>query len=304
MEDRQLSEIDTLYMEYKKFLFGLAYQMLGTISDAEDVIQDVYLRIQHYEPSQIRNAKAFLAKITLNRCLDQLRSTQKKRELYVGAWLPEPLLKDLTSNDPEETILQRENISYALLTLLEQLNPVERAVFLLREVFDFDYSDINTIVGKTPSNCRKIHSRAKEKLHHEEHLAKEPTETEYFVQMFIDAIQLGQIDNFVQLLTEDAVMYSDGGGRVKAAVRPIVSRKYIAQFIAGLLHKNKEYMEAAQIYPVQMNGETGLVIINGSQLVGFLALRITNNQIQEIYLILNPDKLAQVAKTLNVTVSV
>jgi RNA polymerase sigma-70 factor (ECF subfamily) len=293
----QLNEIDSLYREYKNFLFGLAYRMMGTVSDAEDVVQEIYLNLHQFDLSQIRDRKSFLAKVTVNHCLNQLKSAQKKREIYVGTWLPEPLLLDVEQENPEETFLQRETLTYALLTLLQQLNPIERAVFLLREVFGFQYTEIAEIIGKTEMNCRKINSRGKAKIHVEGQPITEPQNNEAFIFLFIKAIHSGKIDDFVQLLSKDAVAYADGGGKVKASVNTIVTRERIGQYLTDIVSRLSQ-VATLSFTPIQMNGETGLAISLRDKLWGILALKVSNNHVQNLYIIVNPDKLHHAEKIL------
>ncbi|MGF9967056.1 sigma-70 family RNA polymerase sigma factor [Bacillus rhizoplanae] len=156
MENAELSQ---LYIKYKSLLFSLAYKMTGSIADAEDIIQDVFIKLNEHEMKHTSNVKAFLCKLVTNRCLDLLKSSKKKRELYVGTWLPEPIA--VIETDPLQGILVKNDISYALLVLFEQLNPIERAIFILREILEYDYGTIAEIVQKKEANCRKILSRIK-----------------------------------------------------------------------------------------------------------------------------------------------
>ncbi|WP_445479768.1 sigma-70 family RNA polymerase sigma factor [Lysinibacillus irui] len=156
------TELSRLYVEYKSLLFSLAYKMTGSVADAEDVVQDVFIKLNGYEVMHIRNIKAFLCKMVSNRCIDLLKSSRNRRELYVGMWLPEPLT--FIEKEPLQEIMVKSDISYALLVLFEQLNPIERAIFILREVLGYDYETIAEIVQKKENNCRKILSRVKKML--------------------------------------------------------------------------------------------------------------------------------------------
>jgi RNA polymerase sigma-70 factor (ECF subfamily) len=193
------------------------------------------------------------------------------------AWLPEPLLLDFGQENPEQTFLQKETLSFALLTLLQQLNPVERAVFLLREVFGFDYSEVAKIIEKTES----------------------------FICMFLKGIHSDQIDEFVQFIAKEAIAYTDGRGRFKTAVNPIVTRERITQYLTGILRKVPESVDvnALSFTPIQMNGEIGLAVSLQDQLLAILALRVTNNQIQNLYFVFNPDKLRHAASVLQLNVT-
>ncbi|MGG0188518.1 sigma-70 family RNA polymerase sigma factor [Bacillus rhizoplanae] len=187
MENAELSQ---LYIEYKPLLFSLAYKMTGSIADAEDIIQDVFIKLNEYEMKHTSNVKAFLCKLVTNSCLDLLKSSKKKRELYVGTWLPEPIA--VIETDPLQEIMMKNDISYALLVLFEQLNPIERAIFILREILEYDYETIAEIVQKKEVNCRKILSRMKKMLPElEKHIEVENVKVnhEQVITCFINAIQ-------------------------------------------------------------------------------------------------------------------
>jgi RNA polymerase sigma-70 factor, ECF subfamily len=295
MEHRQLHEISSLYLQYQSLLFSLSYRMLGSVVDAEDVVQDVFLRLPDLNLGQISNTKAFLCKMTTNRCLDVLKSARRKRESYVGPWLPEPLFDaEKPSTDPQDLAVQSESVSYALMTLLSRFNPVDRAVFLLREAFGFDYSEIAVILGRTEVNCRKIYSRVRSKLQPEEGtVLHEPHQSRVFVESFLRASSSGDVNAFVRLLAEDAVLYSDGGGKVVAAPRPVVSRDRVLAFLFGIASKAAADQAEVRMDPVRMNGELGISIIVNGELDTIMAFRISGGLIQDIYLIRNPDKLTR-----------
>ncbi|MEH6891730.1 sigma-70 family RNA polymerase sigma factor [Bacillus sp. JJ864] len=189
MENAELSQ---LYIEHKPLLFSLAYKMTGSIADAEDVIQDVFIKLNEYELKYSKNVKAFLCKLVTNRCLDLLKSSKKKRELYVGTWLPEPIA--VIETDPLQEMMMKNDMSYALLVLFEQLNPIERAIFILREVLEYDYETIAEIVQKKEVNCRKILSRIKKVLPElEKQIVVESVKEDHeqIITCFINAIQQG-----------------------------------------------------------------------------------------------------------------
>lgn len=294
MEHGKLDEMRNLYREHRPLLFSLAYRMLGIVSDAEDVVQDVFFHLNDVNLSSIANKKAYLCKMITNRCLDVLKSARKKRETYVGPWLPEPLPCDLreSAGDPQQSMVHREMISYAVLTLLQQLNPVERAVFLLREAFAFDYAEISAMLGKTTTNCRKIHSRAKAKLSMEQSFRlHEPENADAFVAAFLKAARNGQVEAFARLLAEDAVLYSDGGGRVPAAVRPIETRERILRFFLGLVRKAAELGVSLDMRPIRINGETGVIIRIKEEIFGFMAFQLRDGRATSVFMLRNPEKL-------------
>jgi RNA polymerase sigma-70 factor, ECF subfamily len=293
MEYRQSDEIGTLYQQYRPLLFSLSYRMLGSVTDAEDMVQDIFLRLPGLDLSRIENVKAFLCKMTTNRCLDLLKSAQRNRETYVGPWLPEPLLDtEPRAEDPQDLAVRSESVSYALLTLLSRFNPVDRAVFLLREAFSFDYHEIAVILGKSEVNCRKIYSRVRSKLQPEEEVPiHEPLQSRMFVESFLRASSSGDVNAFVKLLAEDAVLYSDGGGKVYAAIHPVVSRDRVLAFLFGIANKAVSAQAEIRMTPVRMNGELGIAIEVSGEPFTFMAFRISGGQIRDIYILRNPDKL-------------
>lgn len=279
-----------LYVTYKPLLFSIAYRMLGTVADAEDLVQDTFLSIGQWNPQRIHNEKALLCKILTNRCIDFLRSAKKKREVYVGPWLPEPILFQDATLDPEEKIIQQDQMSIALLTLLEKLSPVERAIFILREVLDFSYDEIAEITGKEPANCRKIFSRLKQKLTPEmPDMQMDYEQQKVLFETFLKAVETEDSATLLKLLSPDVILYSDGGGKVRAALRPIVTSKNVIAFLLGVAKKAPPTvrMELANI-----NGEWGVIVYRGEQVYSVNTMHLKEGKIAALYLILNPDKLS------------
>ncbi|UFJ40257.1 RNA polymerase sigma-70 factor [Brevibacillus humidisoli] len=269
-------------------LFSLAYRMLGTVVDAEDIVQETFAMMGRIHQEHISNIKAYLCKMVTNRCLDHLKSAQKQREVYVGPWLPEPLVLQ-QDDDPLQEVISRDSLSIAYVTLMQQLTAVERGVFVLREVLQFDYSEIAEIVGKTEANCRKIFSRVRQKLAHEHPQQEVPyEENEKLLRGFITAIRRGDAQALLRFLSDDAVLYSDGGGKVRAALRPIYSRERVVAFLLGVAQKRAANI-GLQI--VNVNGSPGLLISEGSKYWSVFSYKLQGGQIAEIYLIMNPDKL-------------
>lgn len=284
-----------LYTEYKPLLFTLAYRMLGSVSDAEDIVQDTFMQVQHrVSLEQVKHIKAYLCKITTHRCLDKLRSAQKQRESYIGPWLPEPLIADQLSPDPAQQYEQNETISFAMLTLIETLTPVERAVFILREAFDMPYEDIAEMLEKKPDSIRKILSRLRPKLKGIQPMPS-PQEADPLIQQFLYAAQTGDMEGMLSLLAEDARLYSDGGGKVSAATKPIVSRENILRFLAGLGQKQMQQPEVYRAIPAIVNDSIGLIILESGQVSSVFAFQATNMAIQTIYIVRNPDKLTHLS---------
>lgn len=282
--------MEKLYEQYKGLLFTLAYQLTGSVSDAEDAVQDVFLKLYDVKPERLVEPKAYLCKMVTNRCLDLLKSARKQREQYFGQWLPEPVL---TPNDESfEAVARSELLSYAMLVLLERLSPSERAVFVLREAFSFEYAVISDLIGKSETNCRKLISRARGKMGitTEEALRTEAVSEEW-VRRFLSALEKGNIDVAVSMLTEDVVLISDGGGKALAAVHPIKSRDYVLRFLLGLIRQASQYEEGIQIEIENINGQIGMVIRSGENIETVVLLHVKRNLIHSLYFIRNPEKL-------------
>src|SRR5205085_1992722 len=206
------------FESYRTYLFAIAYRMLSSAMDAEDMVQETYLRYQTTPPETINSLKAFLTTIITRLCMDQLHLARRKREVYPGPWLPEPIITTtaLEAIDPEERVTRDESISLAFLVLLEQLQPIERAVFLLREVFDYDYAEIATFLGKSEVACRQWFSRAKKHLSDHRPRFSAPPETQrQMLSGFLQAVQAGELTALMKLLAEDVTFWADGGGKVK-----------------------------------------------------------------------------------------
>jgi RNA polymerase sigma-70 factor (ECF subfamily) len=232
------------FEEYRSLLFAMAYRMLGSAMEAEDIVQEAYLRYRATPPESIGTLKSFLTTIVHHLCIDHLKSAQARRENYVGPWLPEPIITGDGASllSPLRQITDRESISMAFLVLLESLSPLERAVFLLREVFDYEYAEIAQITGRDEAACRQLFSRAKK--HIREHRPRFPASPEAHAKMvgrFMEACLAGDMHGLMSLLAEDVTVWSDGGGKVSAAARhPIQGRDTVARTIIGLLSRAAE----------------------------------------------------------------
>ncbi|EFM12554.1 RNA polymerase, sigma-24 subunit, ECF subfamily [Paenibacillus curdlanolyticus YK9] len=282
-----------LYERYHRLLFQLAYQLIGSVSDAEDAVQDVFEKLQRVQSDQLAEPKAYLCKMVTNRCLDHLRSARVRREQYVGPWLPEPIAVE-ASDDAFETVVRNDLLSYALLALMERLTPAERAVFVLREALGFDYPAIAELIDKSEANCRKLMSRARGKMGvSEEELSETGSVGDEWIHQFLAALSQGKVDTVLSLLAEDAVCVSDGGGKVLAAIQPIVSRERVARFLLGIIRK--EQQEATSDVTVElmpMNGQTGIVLREGGSVTSVILLQVKNGLLHDMYIVRNPDKLA------------
>ncbi|ALC91566.1 RNA polymerase subunit sigma [Bacillus sp. FJAT-18017] len=282
--------MEGLYQTYQSLLFSLAYRMLGSVMDSEDIVQEAFIsfnQIPNHE--QIENKKAYLCKIATNRCLDLIRSSAKKREVYVGPWLPEPLLEiENSPNDPSQAFLQQESISTAYLLLLQQLNAIERAVFLLREVFQYSYDEIAEMIGKSNANCRQIFHRAKKSMEYDPKKQPSISMAELTVKQFVQSILNGNVNQLLDLVSEDVAMYSDGGGKVKAAQIPIFGAAQVVQLLRSLM---KMYAGKFTINYISVNGLPGLILTTDDHLQYVYSFAFNGNRIQTIYTVANPDKL-------------
>ena len=314
-------EASAEFEDYRRLLFAIAYRMVGTAMEAEDIVQEAYLRYRSALPTPIDNLKAYLTTITTRLCLDYLKSAQTQRQNYFGIWLPEPTAgdealvddSDLHGNipsvdpapSPADVITQQESISMAFLVILEQLTPIERAVLLLRGVFDYDYPEIATMVGKSEANCRQIFHRAQTQVHAQRPRFDVSAETHTaLVHQFINAVQVGELDGLLQLLTEDATFAADGGGKSPAVLHKLVGANKVARLLFGLATKGAELFT----YVTQeINGRLGVSLYNvegkldavfSFQLVGD-ASNPAGARIASIYVIRNPDKLARLAAAID-----
>jgi len=285
------------FESYRPYLFSIAYRMLGSAMDAEDMVQETYLRYQTTPAEPIRSLKAYLTTIIIRLCMDQLQLARRKREVYVGPWLPEPILTTTTpsSGDPAERVDREESISLAFLVLLEQLQPFERAVFLLREVFEYPFAEIASMLGKSEAACRRSFSRAKQHL--KEHRPRFPASPETHRELlsgYFQAIETGETTALMNLLSEDVTLWADGGGKVKgAATRPLTGREAVARFSVGA---RQRFVPPAgsQVEIAEVNGETALIIRVGAQAVFVLSIEVEQGRIQAIRIIANPEKLTRV----------
>ncbi|MBH5318364.1 RNA polymerase sigma-70 factor [Paenibacillus sp. GSMTC-2017] len=290
-------EMAAAYVSYRPLLMTIAYRMLGSVTDAEDLVQDVFVHAYKWEmdkeSSHVLNLKSYLCKMVTNRCLDLLKSARRKREVYVGPWLPEPIVQHDFSNsdqDPLQTIMFEDTISYAFLIMLDRLTPVERAVFILREAFDYDYRDIADTISKTELGCRQIYSRLKRKIQ------VEPTDpiitedqTRELVYQFLQAASTGNMEMLLSTLTDDITAYTDGGGKVSAAIRPIQTPSRVAAFILGLASKMDEQ---TKIILVRINGAIGVILSSPSEpFASVMSFQFKDDRIENIYIMWNPDKL-------------
>jgi RNA polymerase sigma-70 factor, ECF subfamily len=285
-----------VFNDNRSLLLGIAYRMLGGVADAEDMVQETFLRWQQQDVTGIKSAKAWLISTITRLSIDQLRSARRQREEYVGVWLPEPLVgADEGARSPAKHAALTDSLGLAFMHLLEDLAPLERAVFMLREAFDYDYAEIAKIVEKSEANCRQLFSRAKGHLTQRE-MSEEPAgeKAEQVVQQFLQACVSGNMESFLAVLTEDAVMYSDGGGKVRAALKPIYSAEFIGRLFIGIRRRS---LAEARVEIVRVNGKVGAIfrLLDGSVIVAAFAFQ--GDLIQTVYWVSNPDKLRRLVRS-------
>lgn len=278
------------FTPHRALLFGIAYRMLSSVAEAEDLVQETYLRWQKQDPTAIESPKAWLVATITRLGIDHLRSARHRREEYVGVWLPEPIV-DATVPAPDESAALADSLGMAFLLMLEELEPTERAVFLLREAFDYDYAEIARIVGKSEPACRKIVSRAKASFAQGARPDPVPSpQAEQVVQRFMAARESGNVSELLAVLTDNAVLYADGGGLVRSVLRPIVTAERISRFFAGV---RKKAGNAATPKPIftSVNGEIGVLSQRPDGHWTVNAFAFEGDRIRAIYTISNPDKL-------------
>lgn len=280
---------------YRPYLFSIAYRMLGSTMDAEDMVQETYLRYLATSQESIRSLKAFLTTILTRLCMDQLRLARRKREVYVGPWLPEPILTAMTSEaaDPEQRVETEESISLAFLVLLEQLQPFERAVFLLREAFEYEFAEIAPMLRKSEAACRRSFSRAK--LHvraHRPRFTASPQIHQELLNGYFQAVQMGEMTALMNLLSETVILWTDGGGKtITAALRPIHGRDAVARMSLGT---KRFWPETFRAEIGEVNGQAALILRTDNQAWSVLTIDAEEGRIQTIWIIANPEKLTRI----------
>jgi RNA polymerase sigma-70 factor (ECF subfamily) len=276
--------------QYRSLLFSIAYRMLGSVADAEDMLQETFIRWQQSTEDTIRSPRAFLVTIVSRLCINHLQSARVQREEYVGQWLPEPIVTDAGS-DPFGIIKVDESLSMAFLLLLERLTPIERAVFLLREVFEYEYSEIASVLGQSEVNCRQILRRARQ---HVTTLRPRFETSEQkqndLLQSFLKAVETGETEALVALLSNDVVLHSDGGGKAVAVPNPVRGAGNVARGILGGLRRFVPKTLVRRL--VRINGEPGVVNYLNGKPHSVLTLDAAGGRIRAIYVVTNPEKLS------------
>jgi RNA polymerase sigma-70 factor (ECF subfamily) len=279
------------FNQHRRRLLGIAYRMLGSASDAEDMLQETFIRWQQSSQVEIESPEAFLVTIISRLCLNHLQSAQVKREQYFGQWLPEPVLTGPSADFYVDSQMV-DSISMAFLVLLERLTPLERAVFLLREVFDYDYSEVATILEQGESNCRQILRRARQHLKQARpRFDASPEQQEELLQKFIQASSKGDMEGLLALISKEIVIYADGGGKATAVPNPIYGAENVIRFLEGARRK---FLPSDLVRTVsQVNGAPGVVSYLHGRPHSVLVLNIEDGRICNIYIVSNPDKLAR-----------
>jgi RNA polymerase sigma-70 factor (ECF subfamily) len=290
-ESAEATPLDA-FERHRSLLFGIAYRMLGEVAEAEDMVQETFLRWQRAQDQDkdVKSAKAYLTTIVTRLCIDQLGSARHQREQYVGVWLPEPLvLRD--ENDPAKAAQLAESVTNAFLLVLETLSPMERAVFLLHEVFGYEYDEVSRAVGKSEINCRKMASRARERLATRRPRGNvDPYRARQLVEQFQLTLEEGDTEGLLKLLSEDAAIYADGGGKAPAAVEPILGADTVAKFFTTVYRKAPAGAQI-QIRFVPINAEPGVLVFISGRLEQAMTFEISEDRIRAIYVVRNPDKL-------------
>jgi RNA polymerase sigma-70 factor, ECF subfamily len=278
----------------RRRLTGIAYRITGSLSDADDVVQEAWLRFRNAGPATVDRPAAWLTTVVSRIALDQLKAARREREVYVGPWLPEPIASDplaVSAPGPEEMAELASSLTLGFLHVLETLAPVERVVFVLADVFDVPFKDIAETVGKSPEACRQLASRARRRVHDARPHRYTPPDDESA------RVVAGDIDGLVRLLSEDAVLVSDGGAHKRAARHPIKGRDRLARFLANI---GRKYIDAgATLEPITLNGELGMVIYLDGERQAAMGFEVENGVVHEVHVIVADDKLAALDRPLD-----
>ncbi|HUS15014.1 MAG TPA: RNA polymerase sigma-70 factor [Chloroflexia bacterium] len=288
------------FEHYRVLLFSIAYRMTGSASDAEDLVQETYLRYQASAGQEIVSLKAYLSTILTRLALDHLKSARVAREQYIGAWLPEPILTAEDGGLPLADLEQQETLSLAFLRLLEALSPLERAVFLLHEVFAYSFREIGSMLEKSPANCRQICHRARQALQDQRaRFAPEPQRQRQLLFSFLSASQAGDMAALTRLLAQDAVSWADGGGKVPSSLKPIQGRQAVARFWSFWLNQARPNQRPLTLTPAEINGGPAILFWDEDRLAVVITVTLSPVGIQEIDALLNPEKLAYLQEQLS-----
>ncbi|WP_344077347.1 RNA polymerase sigma-70 factor [Streptomyces crystallinus] len=290
-----------LFEGFRGRLEAIAYRLLGSAGDAEDAVQDTFLRWHAADRERIETPEAWLTKVLTNLCLNQLTSARARRETYVGEWLPEPVLAGDPMLGPADTAEQRESVSLAVLTLMERLSPNERVVYVLREAFAYSHREIAEILDLTEANCQQIYRRAKQHVSADRSRGKvDAAAARKIVEEFLEAALSGDTEPLIRLLTDDAVSIADGGGRVSARRTPVIGALGIARYVRGLFRPNeakRAYTGSSPLVHVAVvNGAPAVLIQVGEQVAGVICLDTAPGRVGALHIQVNPDKLERITR--------
>jgi RNA polymerase sigma-70 factor (ECF subfamily) len=296
ISDHTIDAATDTFVAHRHLLFTVAYEMLGSAADAEDVLQETWLRWVKVDLAQVRDQRAYLVRITTRQALNRLRTMKRRREAYVGPWLPEPLL---TAPDVAEDVELAESVSMALMLVLETLSPTERAVFVLREAFDVGYDEIAAAVDKSPAAVRQIAHRARRHVDaRRPRQAVSSSETRAALELFRRVVETGDLQGLLDVLAPEVVLVSDGGGVKHAALRPVIGAEKVVRMFSGGLGKVQGTLTCE---PTVVNGNPALVVRLDGELDGVMATRVEDARITGIYYVRNPEKLTHVASEIPLT---
>ncbi|MGH3676854.1 MAG: RNA polymerase sigma-70 factor [Mycobacterium sp.] len=291
-----MSVDEQTFSDYRKLLFAIAYRLLGSAADAEDVVQDAWFKWSAADRAQVSDPKAYLARIVSNLAMERLRSTRRQRETYVGPWLPEPIL---TETDAAEDVATAESVSLAMLVVLETLSPLERAVFVLKEVFDFSYAEIADAVDRSESAVRQAAHRARNHIQaRRPRFEADRDKKRAVTERFFAATTGGDINELMELLAPDVTLWTDGGGKVRQAMRPIIGAANVARWIEGTIKRPYEGVEIADMTAevVDINGGPGIVMRGAGRIIATLTVDLdADGRIETVHNVANPDKLHAIA---------
>jgi RNA polymerase sigma-70 factor (TIGR02957 family) len=295
------SSLERLFEELRPGAFAIAYRMLGSVSEAEDVVQEAFLRLHRTlrEGERLESPRAYVSTVVTRLCIDQLRSARTRRERYVGEWLPEPLVAG-DEADPARQAELADSLSLAFLVLLERLSPEQRAAFLLREVFDYPYEEIARIVGKSEDNARQLVTRARRQVEQRRpRFEVSQEQREALARRFFAAAVDGELQALEELLAHDVVLHGDGGGKAPALARPVHGRAKVARTLLAWMRAAAR-VGGVSMRGAEVNGQPGALVLDPEgRLVNVLALDIADGQVQAIRSIVNPDKLRHLGPTAN-----
>jgi RNA polymerase sigma-70 factor (ECF subfamily) len=290
------AQLEHLYRDLRRYAFSIAYRMLGSVAEAEDVVQDTFIRLSRARPQEIESPKAYVATVTTRLAIDALRSARAQREQYFGPWLPEPLVADDATPSPESEVEMADSLTMAFLVVLEKLSPVERAVFLLHDVFDYDYEEISRVVGKSEANCRQLATRARRHVDDAKpRFDSSPQERDALAERFFAACREGDMDGLVTLLADEVTFYGDGGGKGSGAPKPIHGAAKVAHFMLAIFSRGARLGGTAE--PVIVNGQPGVKLLDADgALVAVLNLDVSGGAVTTVRSVINPDKLGHLGR--------